>query len=182
VAAAGGLKALWLAYFSQPAGERVLYRLARKRRVCRILEIGLGDGVRARRLLSLVQRYQPLEKIRYATIDLFESRPEHEPRMTLKAAHRLLRSTGVRAKLVPGDAYAALVRAANTISHVDLVIVSANQNEAALSRAWFYVPRMLAKNALVLQEHREGEQVTYREVPREDLIRRAKITSWRRAA
>ncbi len=146
--AANALQALWLAYFSQPATDRVLYRAVRKARPRRIVEIGLGDGRRAQRLISLAQRYHPPADIRYTGVDLFESRGA-DGSLQLKQAYRTLRATKSRINLIPGETGAAVSRIANVLRSNDLVLISSDEELPALSRLWFYLPRMLASHALI---------------------------------
>ena len=46
----------------------------------------------------------------------------------------------------------------------DLVVIRADQDPAALERAWFYLPRMLHEKSVVLIEQpgAEGQAATYR--------------------
>jgi hypothetical protein len=46
-------------------------------------------------------------------------------------------------QLVPGDAFTALARTANALADTDLIVISADQDAAALDLSWFYLPRML---------------------------------------
>ena len=59
---------------------------------------------------------------------------------------------GIAAQLVPGDPFSALSRAANSLRDIDLATISADQDPAALERAWFYLPRVLHATSLVFQE------------------------------
>lgn len=151
MSAANGLKALWLAYLSQPAGDRILYRTIRKRKVRRIVEIGIGGGERALRMISLAQRYRPAAEVRYTGIDWFEARAHDASEgMSLKQAYRLLRGTSARIHLVPSDAHEAFARVANALSGNELIVISSDEPAESLGRIWFFLPRMLAPGALVL--------------------------------
>jgi hypothetical protein len=55
-------------------------------------------------------------------------------------------------QLVPGDPYSALARTANSLPDIDLMLVDADQDAESLSQAWFYAPRMLHEESLVLIE------------------------------
>jgi hypothetical protein len=74
VACAGLVKFLYLAYLSNPASERVLYRAIRSRQPSSIVELGVGDGRRAVRLISVARRYRLGGRVAYTAIDPFESR------------------------------------------------------------------------------------------------------------
>lgn len=153
--AASRFKYLYLAYLSTPACDRALYRLIRKQRVQSIVELGVGQVCRALRMIQVAQSVAARQPIRYTGIDEFELRPAGSgPGLSLKQAHRLLRSTGAKVQVVPGDPGTALARVANTLTATDLIVIAGDHHAEALARAWFYVPRMLHERSLVLLEER----------------------------
>jgi len=178
------LAAVWNDWFAKPAVERCVEQTVKRQRPRRILEIGLGDGARARRVISLAQRYHARHEVHFIGIDLFEDRHGEQPLFSLKDAYRQLRSTGARVRLVPGDPYGALVRAANSLAGIDLVLISAEVSKASLASAWFYLPRTLAKNAIVLWADGTLPDGEYRHVSRAELLAAARPmrTVRRRAA
>jgi hypothetical protein len=152
------LRLLYLSHLSQPAADRPVYRAVRQTPVRSIVELGLGTGQRALRMIEVATLNHPIERISYTGIDLFEARgPSDGPGLPLKEAHRLLKATGARIRLVPGDPWSALSRTANTLTGIDLVIVGADQDPDSLARAWFFLPRMLHENSKVLHAYR-GER------------------------
>jgi len=164
LAAASFLKAWYLSYFSKPAGDRILYPLIQRHKVRRILELGLGSGRRAVRMIEMAQRRSTDCRVSYTGIDLFESRgPSDPPGMTIKAAHQLLGATGARVRLIPGDPGSALARTANELMGTDLVIISAGQDAKSMQRAWAYLPRVIhAGSCVIRQEIRDdGGTVTW---------------------
>lgn len=176
----------YLAYLSKPKADRVLYQHLRKTPCHAIVEMGLGTGLRTRRMLEVVQRYHGGTKVRYTGVDLFESRPADSPGLTLKEAFKTLSSLHVKLQLLPGDPFMALSRAANALIDTDLVVISADQDATALERAWFYLPRMLHERSLVFREQSAGQpgETTLRLMPREEIERLASVNhkSIRRAA
>ena len=180
------LKHWYFAYFSKPAEERVLYRTLRRQRIESIVEIGIGDGRRAERLLRAAAANHPGGSLRYAAIDLFEARPPGQPRMTLKAAHQRLAPLASKLRLIPGDPYSALARMANSLTNTDLLIIAADQDAESLARAWFYVPRMLHPETRVMLQTPSGgsEAVRYRCLSHDEVQRLAESSqpSRRRAA
>jgi predicted O-methyltransferase YrrM len=143
---------LYLAYFSKPVSDRALYRAIYRNRWQRILEIGVGSGRRALRMLDVASRHHPNEELFYVGIDEFEARPADRPGLSLKEAHRQFKARQFKAQLLPGDPYSTLMRAANALRNIDLVVVSAEQNAASLAQAWFYLPRVLHATSVVFQE------------------------------
>jgi len=167
----GSLKYTYLAYLSQPAADRIIYREIEKCPVRSIVELGIGTAVRAQRMIAVALRHHEDAQIRYTGIDLFEDRDVSDPGLGLREAYRLLRQQNVRVQLVPGDPYTALARIANTLAGVDLIVISADQDPAALDRAWTFVPRMIHDNSLIFHQSADKSasfvQLTKRDV--EDL-------------
>lgn len=175
---------LYLAHFSKPVSDRSLYRAIRTHRPCHLLEIGLGSGQRARHMIRVAQRYASSDEVRYTGIDLFEARAGgHAAPLYLKDAHRLLKATGARTQLVPGDPLSALARTANSLRDTHLVVISASEDHTTLERAWFYLPRTLADNALVFVEQRDPSTGSpFLQVLAHDEIRRLAAVHTRRKA
>lgn len=174
-----------LAYFSKPASDRVIYRAIRRTRARKILELGVRAGQRARRMIEVATRCAG-GPVSYAGIDLFELRePAENDGHSLKEAHSLLKPTGARVRLIPGDPFTALARMANEIGPCDLVVIASDQPAESLERAWFYVPRLLHAATSVFIERPSSEQTPARfELLAHDEIRRraARRAPRRRAA
>ena len=182
---ANRLKYLYLSYLSKPAADRVLYRAIGRRKMRKILEIGMGPSRRTLRMIDLAGRVNQAESVRYAAIDLFEARPaESTPGLPLKETHRLLKSTRAQVQLIPGDPAAALARSANSLQNMDLVIISADHDEQSLAGAWFYLPRMLHANSAVYLESRDAATAVARLtlLAAADIAQRALPRRARRAA
>ena len=180
------IRSTWLLYFSQPAPDRLLYKAVKRKSIHSVVEIGIGGGLRTQRMLEVLSWQAVKEPLKYTGIDLFEARPKHQPGLSLRTAFHDLRRAGVQVKLVPGDPYEALVRAANGLAGTDLLIISADQDRASLERAWTYVPRMLHTGSLIFQEDAGSKagKTSYRRLTLLDVQRNAAIASraMRRAA
>lgn len=179
------LQHIYLAYFSQPASDRILYRLIRRQRIQRIVEIGVGRAVRSRRLIVAAQGASGTRAVRYTGIDLFEARPAGAlAGLSLKETYRLLKPTGAQTQLVPGDPLAALARIANALTGTQLLIISADQEPTDLERAWFYLPRLLDARSLVFCEQYDAGTARRRLslLSRTDIQQRSGDTQRHRAA
>lgn len=148
----GWIRFAYWKYISKPAQDRLVYRLIDRGEVTSITEIGVGNGLRAERMIAFAQRHHRPDQIRYAGLDLFEARPADSPGLSLKEAYRRLNSTGVQVRLIPGELLCGLLRSANTLLKTDLVVVNAEADPAAMEPAWFYFPRMLHEKSTVLLE------------------------------
>jgi hypothetical protein len=120
-------------------------------------------------MLQLATLYSPGEKVRFTGIDLFEGRDDQSSGLSLKEAHRLLKACGGRVQLVPGDPLSALSRSANSLQGTDLLVIGADQDETSLKQSWFYVPRMLQDNSIVVIEDLTGPQPEFRVVAPETI-------------
>jgi hypothetical protein len=133
--------------------DRPLYQAIQQSHATKIVELGIGAGQRAARLIETAKTASPDGDIHYVGIDLFEARSESEgPGLTLKAAYQLLRQDGVRVQLIPGSPLDSLARVANSLGKIDLLIVPEEFDTVSLARSWFFVPRMLHADSLVFIE------------------------------
>jgi hypothetical protein len=176
---------LYLAYFSHPSGERPIYRALRRQRAKSVLEIGMGTGLRAGRMIETMRRSAGGQGICYAGIDLFELSPAAGPsKLSLKSAHCQLKPTGAKVRLVPGDPFTALARAANEIGVCDMIVVAAGHDRDSLSRAWFYVPRLLHGGTTVYLERADEEsgRSSFELLPHDEIRRLAQAATPRRTA
>lgn len=134
--------------FAKPACDQTLYRRVQRCQPTRIVEFGIGDLVRAQRVISLAQRFQSSDtegedtRIQYCGIDLFDMRSDQSP-LSLKEAHNRLAKTDARVRLVPGDLTSALARTANVLPDTDLLIVDATYSRDQLESVFHFLPRML---------------------------------------
>ena len=150
------LKCFCLANFSRPASDRCLYRAIRAGNVANIVEVGIGWGQRALRMIEIAACAG--RQVRYTGIDAFESRSsDAAPGLTLKQAYQTLRQTQAAIQLVPGDPLAALTRTANSLTGTDLLVIALDVDADALLRAWRYVPRMLHRGSLVYVEETQRD-------------------------
>jgi Fructose-1,6-bisphosphatase/sedoheptulose 1,7-bisphosphatase and related proteins len=184
------IRSSYLFYFAQPAADRALYWAIKRKPIRTIVELGIGMGqaanYRTERLLEVASWRRDCLPLAYTAIDLFESRPADQPRITLKAAFHDLRATGVKARLVPGDPYAALVRTANSLTGTDLLIVPAEVDQDSLAQAWRFVPRMIHAQTLVFQQDAASElgKASWRQLSYDEVLRLAEVAqrAIRRAA
>jgi len=142
-------------------------------------------GVRALGMIQVAARYNPARRVHYVGIDRFESRGEAEgPGLSIKMAHQILGQTGAQIQLVPGCPLDALARKANGLRETDLLVVAADQDAESLALAWFYVPRMLHGQSLVLvQQPGNGDRASrWQATPPEELAMLASVGPARRAA
>lgn len=154
MATIGWAGAFWLGRLSRPANERVVYRHVLRVGPARILEIGLGTLVRTERLLRAAAR--ATGEVVYVGLDRFEGRGVTDPPgVSLKQAHQRLASLG-RVRLVPGNADTSLARLCNQLGQFDLVLVSADNDERHLERAWFFLQRLLTPQTTILVEPSAG--------------------------
>ncbi len=145
------LRLVYLCHFSQPTSDRPLYRAIRRQRAAKIVEVGIGDGHRALRMIEVARKAVPGCEVHYVGLDLFEAATEvGRYGISLKSAHQLLRGAGAKVQLVPGAPVETLTRLANSLGKVDLLILPAELDAPSQSRLWYFVPRMLHERSLVL--------------------------------
>jgi len=183
VAAAGWLKYVYLTCASQPKAERPLYRLVKRHKVCRIVEVGIGRIERSARLVEVAQRYARGQAVAYTGLDWFDARPKEMAALSLKKAHCGLQATGAQVRLVPGPPARSLAAVANAHRGTGLLLISAAVTDDDLAAAWFYVPRMLTAHSAVLRESLNAEgQWSFAQLSLDRIAERVNQTGSRRAA
>ena len=139
-----------LPIFPNPQTSGEIYQAIRKIRAKKIVEFGVGMGVRAKRLIQVAQRYSGDEQVGYCGIDLFEARSSHDPGWTLKRSHRELdghRREGQadsRRSVHGADAIGQFAFGHRSHRHR-----SRSRYAFAGTGRGFYVPRMLHENSRV---------------------------------
>jgi SAM-dependent methyltransferase len=177
----GRIELFYLLHLSKPRADRTVYRTIRDGKVSEILELGIGTGQRAERMIALAAEQTPDRPIRYVGLDPFESGDGSG--LSLKAAFQQLRQTGVRLKLVPGPAMESLPRVANDLGQFDLVVISAAGLAGQTPRAWFFLQRLLRSGCAVLSEETGNDgQPAFRVLSLAEIEARSRATRIRKAA
>lgn len=156
------IRSFFLFHLSQPRNNRAIYRAIRRQGVQSILEIGVDDAARSERLIEVLADSVAPEQIRFTGIDLFELRPDGQPKIALKQAFCTLRQSGAKVRLLPGDPHLALARAANGLGPQDVVLVSASVDAESMARAWFFVPRILHPSSQIWVEEPGAKESEFR--------------------
>jgi hypothetical protein len=151
------VQSLYCRYLSKPAFNRPVYRAIHKHHLRTIVELGVGTGQRAVRMIQTARLASPASELRYVGLDRFEDRTESDGSgLSLKAAHQLLRGVPAHIQLIPGPPAEMLIRMANSLGKVDLLLIPAAFDEPEFARFWRFVPRMLHEGSVVFVE-RPGE-------------------------
>lgn len=147
------LRLFHLFHLSHPSSDRPIYQAVHQRRVQKIIEIGVGTAQRGLQLIEVARQHFPPGQIAYTGVDPFEARAAGDaPGLSLKQAYRLLRATGARVRLVPGDPLAVFSPIANNLGVADLVLIGWPLERRLLPRATYYLRRMIHDHSLVLLE------------------------------
>lgn len=110
---------------AKPVAERELFRFLISQPISSVLEIGVGNGERMKRIVQLAELAPNVTQLRYVGVDGFESAKDGGVHLTLKQAHQQATQLGLRANLIPGDLRSAMPRVAHKIGASDLIIVDA---------------------------------------------------------
>ena len=146
------IRSTWLLYFSQPAGDRALYKAVKGRAVRSVLEFGVADGQRTKNLFEVLGWEKNNLPLRYTGIDLFEARPAGKKGLTLKQAFATIRAPEVKVQLVPGLPYDALLRCSTSLPETDMIVIAADQQPADFEKAWKFIARTVHEKTLILRE------------------------------
>jgi hypothetical protein len=163
-------QSLWWSYFASLPEDRICYRTIQKHKVASILEIGIEDGVRAERMIQMAIRNAGPRVVSYVGIDLFEAHPDSDgDSLTLKQAHQQFTALGARVKLVPGEAFPALDRIANSLKDIDLVVVGWDHDPTSLEKCWNLMPRFMNERTIVLRQGGENENYQFQTLTLADI-------------
>ncbi len=88
--------------------------------------------------------------MRYVGIDLFEAQPKALVHYSLKAVYQRLARWAASVRLVPGHPPEVLSRIANELLGTDLLLIDLPEGLSVLEGAWYFLPRMLREDSLVL--------------------------------
>jgi hypothetical protein len=130
--------------------------LVKQHGICRIIDVGISDLTRSVNLIEIAQRYAGGKPVQYTALDWFEARPPLAARLSLKEAYRVLRPTEVTLRLVPGSPAESLAAVSNAHQNTDLILISTTVSDDDLQAAWFFVPRMLHHQTIVLRERQSS--------------------------
>lgn len=153
--------------FSKPRSFGALYKHMLRKKPVRIVELGIGDGTRALRMIRLAETYTQ-KKIHYCGIDLFEAR-ETRP-LPLKTVHHQLAESGAQVRLVPGDLLMSLGRTANLLPDTDLLVIDSVHRHDELEQVTQFFPRMLRSDASIARFEGSSQSPRLRWLAAEDLL------------
>ena len=157
MAAVNWFKYSYLAYLAKPGCDRELYRLIKRKKARRIVELGIESVERSIALIEVAQRYAEQQKVCYTGLDWFDTRSIELPTLTLKLAYRALQATSANVRLVPGIPGRSLETIANSHQNTDLILISQSNDDCDLNHAWFFIPRMLHQTSSVLREQNDSK-------------------------
>lgn len=168
-----------------PTPEKELLRIAKQHTIRRIVEVGIDSVDSTAQLLEALVKQAKDAPIKYTALDLFDARPQGAPSTPLVGVYRRFIATGAKVRLTPGDLAPSLCAEANSLADTDLLLLSREASDEALTHAWFYVPRMCHPGTLVLRrtECETTDAVgEWQTIPLAEISARANYRPARRAA
>jgi hypothetical protein len=165
------LQKIYWTRFAKPIEERELFKQLISRPISSILEIGVGDGQRMRRLANLVQPSAGCEQVRYIGTDEFESAQDSQRHLSLKQAHQLASQLGFKASLIPGDSHSAIPRVAHKLGASDLLIIEGGIDPAQplASTLGTWLNRLAHSDSVVLACQEQGQPLQLVDLQQLDL-------------
>jgi hypothetical protein len=147
--------------FAKPSQDRALFKTLVTSEISSVLEIGVGDGQRIRRVAKLAQVPDDVERLRYVGTDEFEAADDGRPHLTLKHAHQLVGRLSLRATLIPGDFSSAIPRVAHKIGPSDLLIVNGGMDplNPTLSPICNWLNRLAHASSVMLACQEPGDEL-----------------------
>lgn len=161
--------------FAKPIEERALFAQLIQVPVASILEVGIGNGQRMRRIAQLVELPAGVEKLRYVGTDEFESAKGDRRHLSLKQAHQITGQLGWKASLIPGDISSALPRVAHKMGTSDLVIFDGGLDPHAPheTAAGSWLEHLTHEDSVVLGCQKPGDELQKVQITKRQLSRAA---------
>lgn len=155
------LQKIYWTRFAKPIEERELFKQLVSHPISSILEIGVGDGQRMRRISKLVQPAAGCEMVRYIGTDEFESARDGKRHLSLKQAHQLAGQLGFKASLIPGDVNSAVPRVAHKLGASDMLVIDGGIDPAAplVSQLGSWLNRLAHSRSIVLACQQPGSEL-----------------------
>lgn len=152
---------LYWSNFAKPVQDRALFKALVNHEIASVLEIGVGDGQRMRRISRLAQLPSEAESLRYVGTDEFEAASDNHAHLSLKHAHQLAGRLSLRATLIPGDLNSALPRVAHKIGPSDLLVVNGGLDpfNPTLSPLCGWMNRLAHQSSIVLACEQPGQDL-----------------------
>lgn len=168
------LQRLYWAKFAKPVSDRALFQLLIDRPVSSVLEVGVGDGQRMRRIAQLARVPASTEKLRYVGTDEFESAQDGKRHLSLKQAHQIAGQLNLKASLIPGDIQSAIPRVAHKLGTSDLLIFNhgLNTQDPSSCFAGSWLNHLTHADSVILASDEDGTLVNFNP-PSSDSFRRA---------
>ncbi len=143
-----------LGLFGGSGPHAPLRKLVKPLQAKTVLEISVGDGSRAIAVMQTLANQPAVQPpLRYVAIDQFEMVGGET---SLKAFHQALRNEGIRPQVFPESINRGLIRVANTIGTVDLVVVAAKPMEWQTPETLSLLTRVLHEQTVVLYQDEEA--------------------------
>ena len=116
------LQKIYWKHFAKPVAERALFRQLIEKSIGSVLEVGIGDGQRMRRIAKLWRQSSDRQCLRYIGTDEFEAAIEVGRHLRLKQAHQIATALKLKATLIPGDVESAIPRVVHKMGTADLIV------------------------------------------------------------
>ncbi len=152
------LQKIFWTRFAKPIEERELFKQLVSQPIRSILEIGVGDGQRMRRIAKLVQPAADCDTVRYIGTDEFESAQDGGRHLSLKQAHQLASQLGFKASLIPGNINSAVPRVAHKLGASDMLVIDGGIDPVhpLVSQLGSWLNRLAHSQSIVLACQQQG--------------------------
>ncbi len=140
-----------------PRRYRYLFKVIRKIRPRKIMEIGTWQGVRASQVIEEAKKMRLASDIAYYGFDLFEEMDEarlaHEiskSPFSMDEIQRRLDSTGAAVHLYKGDSTKTLPRLVGTLPMMDFIFIDGGHSLGTVRSDWENVQKLMHERTIVI--------------------------------
>lgn len=140
---------------------RNLFRIIKKQKCRRILEIGVFDGATAFKMIKTAKKYHSSKNIGYFGFDLFEEISEEEiakehskKPLTISFIRNMLEKTGVNVQLYKGNTRDTLPRFINEEKiknkQFDFILIDGGHSVETIANDWNNVKNLIVDDTIVI--------------------------------
>lgn len=134
-----------------------LYSYIKTSQPAKILEIGLWNGNRAKKMIETAIQYSNAKDIHYYGFDLFESLPEDEHNyehakkpLTLEQIKNKLQETGANITLFKGNTNDTLASSVTSLPPMDFIFIDGGHSLETIDNDWNYCSKLMHAQTIVI--------------------------------
>lgn len=141
----------------RPKRYTQIFKIIKKAKPRRIMEVGTWNGNRAWQMIQLAQKYYLPEEVEYYGFDLFEGMTEEVYKQekskwppAMAEVKEKLEATGAKIFLFAGDTLEALPSVTPKLPKMDFIFIDGGHSLKTIANDWFWSEKLMDKKATLI--------------------------------